>query len=100
MKQAELRDASIELSQTIAAHADSKGCSVSQFALAWVLANPILTSVIIGPRTVEQFEDNLKCLDVAITPEDEAFIDNLVPVGEHSGKGFQDTAYPIEGRPV
>ena len=100
MKQAELRDASIELSQTIAAHADSKGCSASQFALAWVLANPILTSVIIGPRTVEQFEDNLKCLDVAITPEDEAFIDNLVPVGEHSGKGFQDTAYPIDGRPV
>lgn len=100
MKQAELRDASIELSQKIAAHAESKGCSASQFALAWVLANPILTSVIIGPRTVEQFEDNLKCLDVQITPEDEAFIDDLVPVGEHSGKGFQDTAYPITGRPV
>lgn len=100
MKQAELRDASIELSQKIAAHAESKGCSSSQFALAWVLANPILTSVIIGPRTVEQFEDNLKCLDVQITPEDEAFIDDLVPVGEHSGKGFQDTAYPITGRPV
>jgi len=100
MKQAELRDESIELSQKIAAHAESKGCSASQFALAWVLANPILTSVIIGPRTVEQFEDNLKCLGVQITPEDEAFVDGLVPIGEHSGKGFQDTAYPITGRPV
>lgn len=100
MNQAELRDASIEISQAIAAHAESKGCTSSQFALAWCLANPILTSVIIGPRTVEQFEDNLKCLDVEITAEDEAFIDDLVPPGEHSGKGFQDTAYPITGRPV
>ena len=99
MQQAELRDASLELSQTISTYARSRGCSASQFALAWVLANPILTSVIIGPRTMEQFEDNLKCLDVQILPEDEAFVDNLVPPGEHSGKGFQDSAYPIEGRP-
>ena len=30
--------------------------------------------------------------------EDEDFIDSLVPPGEHSGIGFQDTAYPISGR--
>ena len=35
----------------------------------------------------------------AITPDDEAFVDSLVPPGEHSGKGFQDSAYPILGRP-
>lgn len=100
MQQAELREASIELSQTIANYARTKkNCEPTHFALAWCLANPILTSIILGPKTVEQFEDNLRCLDVEITAEDEDFIDSLVPPGEHSGKGFQDTAYPVTGRP-
>ena len=98
MLQAELRDASLEISQKIVAHCEQKSCAPSQFALAWVLANPILTSVIVGPRTMEHFTDNMKCLDVEITGEDEAFIDSLVPPGCHSGFGFQDTAYPITGR--
>ncbi len=98
MQQAELRDASIEISQQIAAHCEKKECNPSQFALSWVLANPILTSVILGPRTMEQYDDNVGCLNVEITAEDEAFIDSVVPPGEHSGFGFQDTAYPVTGR--
>ncbi|MCH2212268.1 MAG: aldo/keto reductase [Fuerstiella sp.] len=98
MTQAELRPASFEIAQQIAAHCKTKGCTPSQFALAWVLANPILTSVIIGPRTMQQYDDNIKCLDVEITTDDEAFINGLVPIGEHSGFGFQDDAYPITGR--
>ena len=98
MREAELREASIEIGRQIAAYCETKGCAPSQFALAWVLANPTLTSVIVGPRTMEQYDDNIGCLDVEITAEDEAFIDSLVPPGEHSGKGFQDPAYPITGR--
>ena len=98
MTQAELRPASIEIARQIAVHCQTKGCTASQFALAWVLASPILTSVIIGPRTMEQFEDNIRCLDVVITPDDETLIDSLVPPGEHSGFGFQDDAYPVTGR--
>ncbi len=98
MQQAELREASLEISQQITAHCREKGVSPSQFALAWCLANPILTSVIIGPRTMEQFDDNTGCVNVTITDEDESFINSLVPPGEHSGKGFQDELYPITGR--
>jgi aryl-alcohol dehydrogenase-like predicted oxidoreductase len=98
MKQAELREASIEIAQQITGYCDKKGVSPSQFALAWCLANPIVTSIVLGPRTLEQFEDNAACLNVAVTDDDEDFIDSLVPPGEHSGKGFQDTAYPITGR--
>jgi aryl-alcohol dehydrogenase-like predicted oxidoreductase len=98
MREAELRDASFEIAQKVADHARRRGVSCSQFALAWVLANPIVTSVIVGPRTEEQFDDNLGCLDVAISADDEKFLDALVPPGEHSGKGFQDPAYPITGR--
>lgn len=98
MKQAEWRDASLEVAQQLAHHCATRGVSVSQFSLAWCLANPLITSIILGPRTVEQFEDNVACLNVTVTPEDEAFVDQLVPPGEHSGKGFQDSAYPITGR--
>jgi aryl-alcohol dehydrogenase-like predicted oxidoreductase len=98
MREAELRDESLSIAQQITAHCEKRGVATSRFALAWVLANPTVTSVIIGPRTMEQFEDNAACLEVAITLEDEAFIDSLVPPGEHSGKGFQDPAYPVTGR--
>jgi aryl-alcohol dehydrogenase-like predicted oxidoreductase len=100
MREAELRDESLAVSQRLAAHCKSKGVAHSQFALAWCLANSILTSVILGPRTMEQFDDNVAALGVAIHAEDEAFVDQLVPPGEHSGKGFQDPQYPILGRPA
>ncbi|MEO1995884.1 MAG: aldo/keto reductase, partial [Planctomycetaceae bacterium] len=98
MQQAEWRDASLTLSQGLASYCEERQVAPSQFALAWCLANPILTSVIIGPRTMEQFDDNLNSLDVSISDEDEQFVDSLVPPGEHSGFGFQDAAYPVTGR--
>lgn len=98
MLQAELRDASIEVGQRLNAYCEAKGVKTSQFALAWALANPIVTSVIIGPRTMDQFDDNIQALDYVLTPEDEEFVDSLVPPGEHSGFGFQDDAYPFSGR--
>jgi aryl-alcohol dehydrogenase-like predicted oxidoreductase len=98
IRQAELRDASLVIAEKISAHANSRGVAPSQFALAWCLANPIVTSAIMGPRTMEQFDDNFGSLDVEISADDEAFVDELVPPGEHSGHGFQDPAYPISGR--
>jgi aryl-alcohol dehydrogenase-like predicted oxidoreductase len=99
LREAELRDESLAISQRLADHCRANGCAPSQFALAWCLANPILTSIILGPRTMDQFDDNLAALEVTITPEDEAFVDSLVPKGEHSGKGFNDPLYPVLGRP-
>lgn len=99
LRQAELRDESLEAAQQIAEHCRRRGVAPSHFALAWCLANPILTSVILGPRTMEQFDDNVGCLEVQITADDEQFIDSLVPPGEHTGKGFKDPAYPVTGRP-
>ena len=98
MREAELRDESLQIAQKVADHCAKKNVAPSQFALAWVLANPIVTSVIIGPRTQEQFEDNLGSLELKIDDNDESFVNDLVPPGEHSGRGFQDPAYPITGR--
>jgi aryl-alcohol dehydrogenase-like predicted oxidoreductase len=99
MLQAEWREASLVAAQEIAAHCRNKGVSPSQFALAWCLANSTISSIIVGPRTLEQFDDNAACLEVEITREDEAFIDGVVPPGEHTGRGFQDPARAIVGRP-
>jgi aryl-alcohol dehydrogenase-like predicted oxidoreductase len=50
--------------------ADNRGVSISQIALAWLLSNPVITSPIIGPRTVEQLTDNLGAAGLRLT-EDE-----------------------------
>src|SRR5206468_611150 len=100
LHEAELREESLAISQQLATHCKAKGVVPSQFALAWCIANPIITSIVLGPRTMEQFDDNLGALEVTITPEDELFVDRLVPPGEHSGKGFRDPMYPVIGRPA
>jgi aryl-alcohol dehydrogenase (NADP+) len=61
--------------------AAAKGVPLSQFANAWALRHPAVTSVIIGPRTREQLEDSLGALEVQITGEEAAKIDELVPPG-------------------
>jgi aryl-alcohol dehydrogenase-like predicted oxidoreductase len=76
------------------------GTTPVAFAVAWVLANKIVTSIIAGPRTLEQWRSYRPALDLTLTPEDEAFVDGLVPPGHPSTPGYNDPAYPIEGRPV
>ncbi|HEY0514306.1 MAG TPA: aldo/keto reductase [Thermoanaerobaculia bacterium] len=61
--------------------AAAKGVPLARFANAWALRHPAVTSVIIGPRTMEQLEDSLEALNVEITDEDAATIDALVPPG-------------------
>ena len=61
--------------------AEIKGCTLAQFTLAWCIQQPGITSPIIGPRTMEQLEDNLGALDVMISDEDRQQIDALAPPG-------------------
>ncbi len=98
IREAEYRDESLSVAEAVKPLAAAHGVPLTQFALAWVLANPIVTSPIIGPRTMAQLEDNLGALEVAVTAEDEAAIDALVPPGEHTGKGYNDPQYPVRGR--
>ena len=61
--------------------ARDKGCTLSQLALTWCMQQPGVTSPIIGPRTMEQLEDNLGALEVQITEEDRQRIDDVIPPG-------------------
>jgi aryl-alcohol dehydrogenase-like predicted oxidoreductase len=96
----EFRDESIVLAQTIKAHAEKKGLTATQFALSWLLANQIVSSVIAGPRTFEQWTDYLAAVDIELDDEDEQLIDSLVRPGHPSTPGYNDPQYPFYGRIV
>ncbi len=98
--QTEWRQESLVIAQTIKQHAAARGMTPIQFAVGWVLNNRLLTAAIAGPRTLEQWQAYLAALYVTFTPEDEALIDGLVPTGHPSTPGYNDPAYPIEGRPA
>jgi aryl-alcohol dehydrogenase-like predicted oxidoreductase len=50
--------------------ADARGVSVARIALAYVLAKPFVTTVIIGAKTVEQLDDNLAAAEIELTAEE------------------------------
>ena len=47
--------------------AKEKGATIAQVALAWLLAQPGVTSIIIGANKMSQLEDNLKAADLELT---------------------------------
>ncbi len=52
-----------------AAHAADRGYAPATLAVAWVMAHPAVTAPIIGARNLQQLEDSLAALDVAMTAE-------------------------------
>ena len=98
MMETEFRAESIEIAKAFVKRASDKGVTPGQFAVAWVLKNKIVSSVIGGPRTFEQWEDYFGALEIQLDDEDEKFVDNLVPPGHPSTPGYSDPAYPICGR--
>jgi len=57
----------VEVMQKVAAR---RGATVPQIALAWLLHQPIVTSVIIGAKKSSQLADNLGAVDVKLDAED------------------------------
>jgi aryl-alcohol dehydrogenase-like predicted oxidoreductase len=55
--------------------AEARGVSVARVALAWVLAQPHVTSVIIGAKNEKQLHDNLAATEIALTADELAQLD-------------------------
>ena len=100
MLESEWRPESLHIAGEIAEHARAKGVSPGQFAMAWVLNNRLVTAAIAGPRTEEQWDDYVGALSCRLDVGDEALVDRLVSPGHPSTPGYNDPAYPIEGRPA
>jgi L-glyceraldehyde 3-phosphate reductase len=62
--------------RALAAIAAGRGQSLAQLAIAWVLRDPRVTTVVLGPRTPAQLEDSLHAVDgPPLTPDELAAID-------------------------
>ncbi len=94
----EWRPESLQIAAKLKAQAEKKGHSLVDFAVAWVLNNQAITSVIAGPRTFEQWTSYFSALAYPWSAEDEALVDSLVRPGHPSTPGYTDPGYPIEGR--
>ena len=57
--------------------AESKNVSVAQIALAWLLHQPAVTSVIIGAKNTEQLTQNLNAVDVQLTEDELKQLDEV-----------------------
>lgn len=57
--------------------AKDKNADVAQIALAWLLADPLIASPIIGANSLEQLKDNLGAVDIRLTPAEKDLLDNL-----------------------
>jgi aryl-alcohol dehydrogenase-like predicted oxidoreductase len=57
--------------------ADGRGVSAAQVALAWLLGRPSVSSVVVGARTDEQLADNLKAVDLELSDEERAALEQV-----------------------
>jgi aryl-alcohol dehydrogenase-like predicted oxidoreductase len=94
----EFREESLVIAQKLQEHAQRKGVTLAQFATAWVLAHRAVSSVIAGPRTLEQWEGYLPAVELSLDAADEALVDSLVRPGHPSTPGYNDPAYPLPSR--
>jgi aryl-alcohol dehydrogenase-like predicted oxidoreductase len=60
--------------------ADARGASVAQVAIAWLLARPVVTSVLLGASKPHQLADNLGAADLALSAEEVAALDAATPL--------------------
>ena len=78
----------LELVSQIGAIAAEKGCTPSQLALAWVLSQGEDVVPIPGTKRRTYLEENLAAIEVRLTPEDLARIDDIAPLGVASGDRY------------
>jgi aryl-alcohol dehydrogenase-like predicted oxidoreductase len=85
----------LEVVDELAALAEEAGLTLIQLALAFVAQHPAVTSVIIGPRTMEHLESQLSAADVRLDADLLDRIDKIVPPGTNINPhdaGYQSPA--------
>jgi aryl-alcohol dehydrogenase-like predicted oxidoreductase len=91
-------DLAFSVIDVVKALAEEKNATMAQVALAWVVYQPGVTSTIVGPRTMEHWEDNLGALAVNITDEDRERLDAVAPPEQatvtYYGGSFMDFKPP------
>jgi aryl-alcohol dehydrogenase-like predicted oxidoreductase len=87
----------LQLVDEIERMAKSKGCTASQLALAWVLAQGDDIVPIPGTKRRKYLEENVGALNVAIAPDDLAQIDRVLPPGAAVGMRYPEAQMKAVG---
>jgi aryl-alcohol dehydrogenase-like predicted oxidoreductase len=61
----------------IAPIAKAHGCSAARVSLAWLLSKPVVTSIIIGAKRIEQLHDNLASVELKLTSDELGRLDEV-----------------------
>lgn len=96
--QGENFEKNLELVRHIQALAAEKGCTPSQLALAWVLARGNDIVPIPGTKRRQYLEENIGAINVTLTPQDLARIDEIAPKGAAAGDRYSAEALKLTGR--
>ena len=82
----------LDLVEAVKAIASDKGITAAQLALAWVLAQGEDLIPIPGTRRIATLEQNAAAVDVGLTPEDLARIEDVFPKGAATGHRYAEAA--------
>jgi aryl-alcohol dehydrogenase-like predicted oxidoreductase len=85
----------LELVEAIRAIAETKGATVAQVAIAWVLSRGDLVVPLVGARTRERLSESLGALNVRLSEGDLAAIEDAVPPGAAAGERYDDQQIAI-----
>jgi aryl-alcohol dehydrogenase-like predicted oxidoreductase len=88
----------LDLVDRIQQLASQKGCTASQLALAWVLAQGDDIVPIPGMRRRTHLEENVKAVEITLTSDELKSIDVLLPKGAAAGQRYAEAAMRAVGR--
>lgn len=67
----------LELGRQVKSMADNLGCATSALSLAWLMARPAVSTIIVGATKVEQVEDNLQSVELNLDENTEAELNRI-----------------------
>ena len=71
------KDRAFDILDAMHPMAEKKGITVARLALAWLLHQPAVTTVIIGAKKMEQLEDNLAAVEVTLSEDELQQLDEV-----------------------
>ena len=88
----------IKIAQKVINWAKEKDLSHTALSVSWILHQPGITSVIIGPRSPEHLDDLVSAQDIHLSTEDLDWLDTLVPPGTYVSDHFNTAEWrrPIQ----
>jgi aryl-alcohol dehydrogenase-like predicted oxidoreductase len=93
--QGENLERNVELVRRVEQIAAEKGCKASQLALAWVLAQGEEIVPIPGTTRRAHLEENLAALEIELSPQDLARLNETLPKGAAAGERYPERALKV-----